>query len=132
MSTTTQIVQSLVSQVGYGAGHVTRVAPVQSLWAGYGSIYAVETAGSNDDRLIVKHFTPPAHRRIGDDSEDHRRKLRSYSVERVFYERLSRKLIDAGLEAVLFRIPGSKHMYNTRTCSFACLLFGAEIAISLL
>ncbi len=96
MSTTTQIVQSLVSQVGYGAGHVTRVAPVQSLWAGYGSIYAVETAGSNDDRLIVKHFTPPAHRRIGDDSEDHRRKLRSYSVERVFYERLSRKLIDAG------------------------------------
>jgi hypothetical protein len=85
-----QIVQSLVSQLGYSVGHVKTV---QSLWAGYGAIFSCTADG---DRLIVKHFTPPAHRRVENDSEDHRRKLRSYSVERVFYEALSQKLIDAG------------------------------------
>ncbi len=94
MCQNTKVVQSLLSQVGYSAGHVKNVHVVQSLWAGYGSLYACSAA--NGDRLIVKHFTPPAHRRVEDDSEDHKRKLRSYDVERVFYEALSQRLLDAG------------------------------------
>lgn len=87
--TSTQVVQSLVHQVGYS--QVKNIHVVQSLWAGYGRLYSCIADG---DSLIVKHFTPPGTNEK--ESEDHMRKLKSYSVERVFYETLSQKLIDRG------------------------------------
>lgn len=72
---------------------------LQSLWAGYGSIYAVEATSSDaagaiqkrSIRLIMKVIAPP---HAVKETEGHLRKMLSYHVEQYFYERISGLLKD--------------------------------------
>ena len=59
---------------------------VQALWSGYGEIRRATLAGTATSHVIVKHVVPPsgaAHTAL--EARSHRRKLRSYEVERAFY-----------------------------------------------
>jgi hypothetical protein len=61
---------------------------VQSLWSRYGEIRRVELSGAHAPSVIVKRVTPPAATELARDARalrSHRRKLRSYDVERAFY-----------------------------------------------
>jgi hypothetical protein len=60
---------------------------VQSLWGGYGEVVRYEVSGVPDggalgESVIVKHVKPGKGQ-----GRSHDRKMRSYDVERVFYER---------------------------------------------
>jgi Phosphotransferase enzyme family len=66
-----------------GVKAATLEARLQGLWGGYGEVLRVELDGSR--RAIVKRVRPPRD----DGSLSHRRKLRSYEVERAFYARYS-------------------------------------------
>jgi hypothetical protein len=63
--------------------------PIQSLWGGYGELRRAEIRRDNTTQsVIVKHVTPPPERSLSASPEklrSHRRKLRSYAVELVFY-----------------------------------------------
>jgi hypothetical protein len=74
-------------------GRVTGVEVVQSLWSGYGRLLRVRLEGAAHPSVIVKHVRPPsddAHPRGWSGRASHERKLRSYEVERRFYERHNR------------------------------------------
>jgi Phosphotransferase enzyme family len=65
-----------------GAESVTLGERVQSLWGGYGELWRAELRqGGDASNVVVKHVQPPPD----DGSRSHRRKLRSYEVERAFY-----------------------------------------------
>jgi hypothetical protein len=68
---------------------VTLGERVQTLWGGYGEIRRVSLSGTPIPNAIVKYVLPPASAelaRSGPETRSHRRKLRSYEVERAFYE----------------------------------------------
>lgn len=67
-----------------GADEVLLGERLQALWGGYGELWRAELhSGTTRTPVVVKSVRPP-----GDDaSRSHKRKLRSYEVERVFYER---------------------------------------------
>jgi len=69
-----------------GASRVELGERVQELWSGYGEIRRATLVGSNTTPVIVKWVVPP-HATTHDAAEarSHRRKLRSYEVERAFY-----------------------------------------------
>jgi hypothetical protein len=75
-----------------------------SLWAGYGSIRALEiiTASGQTIHLICKIIEPPGSsgsgkgQRANHESEEHQRKLRSYLVEEEFYRVISPSLQSSG------------------------------------
>jgi hypothetical protein len=59
---------------------------VQSLWGGYGEIRRATLSGTTNASVIVKHVVPPRRAELGPaETRSHRRKLRSYEVERAFY-----------------------------------------------
>jgi hypothetical protein len=61
---------------------------VQELWSGYGEIRRATLMGSSTTPVIVKWVVPPAGTtRDAAEARSHRRKLRSYDVERAFYRR---------------------------------------------
>jgi hypothetical protein len=66
---------------------------IQSLWSGYGEIWRVDLAGPAGmgarfpETLIVKWVNPP----VGGSDLSHRRKLRSYEVERSWYGRFAER-----------------------------------------
>ena len=64
-----------------GAASTTTVARVQSLWEGYGEVLRVGLTGAGAASVILKEVRPPSGR-----GRSHARKLRSYEVERAFYE----------------------------------------------
>lgn len=64
-----------------GAASTTTVVRVQSLWEGYGEVLRVGLTGADAASVIVKEIRPPTGR-----GRSHARKLRSYEVERAFYE----------------------------------------------
>jgi hypothetical protein len=67
-----------------GAERAALGARLQSLWGDYGELWRAElVSGNQTSPAVVKVVQPPP----GDPSLSHRRKLRSYEVERVFYER---------------------------------------------
>ncbi len=67
-----------------GSDAVTLGERLQSLWGGYGELWRAElTQGASVTHVVVKHVRPPP----GGTSRSHRRKLRSYEVEQIFYAR---------------------------------------------
>lgn len=59
---------------------------LQTLWGGYGDLLRVRLGDGTS--TIVKHVRPPRD----DGTVSHRRKLRSYEVERAFYERYAARV----------------------------------------
>jgi hypothetical protein len=73
---------------GTGAARVELSEPVQELWNGYGEIRRATLVGASVRSVIVKWVVPPAASRLdAAEARSHRRKLRSYEVERAFYRR---------------------------------------------
>lgn len=109
--TRAEIINDVLQRSGITDG-VASTQPVQSLWKGYGQILRVRLAtaeppeitntvdGTTGPRtVIVKHIAPPIHGpEVG--SVSHRRKVRSYQVERAFYESFA-----AQLDPPLCRVP---------------------------
>ena len=65
------------------------IEEIQTLWSGYGSLFR---AKAGKGTVIAKWISPPAqmrHPRGFGGAHSHARKLRSYRVEREFYERWS-------------------------------------------
>ena len=63
---------------------------IQSLWSGYGSILRVKLSGYFREYVIVKHVNPPNasnHPRGWNSNISHDRKLKSYEVEKHWYEK---------------------------------------------
>ncbi|HEY8943427.1 MAG TPA: phosphotransferase [Polyangiaceae bacterium] len=89
-----------------GATGATLGERVQTLWGGYGEIRRVTLTGTHPATVIVKYVVPPAKPEPSDTPEgrSHRRKLRSYEVERAFYERYARR---CGANC---RVPASLHV----------------------
>ena len=67
-----------------GAAEAVRGERLQSLWSGYGSISRVRLTGTGFPSVVVKEVRPPAATGLS-----HRRKLRSYEVERAWYTGLA-------------------------------------------
>lgn len=70
-----------------GAGGARPLETVQQLWGGYGSIVRYELSGSLLRRVVVKYVCLAEGPQGGASGISHRRKLRSYEVERQWYER---------------------------------------------
>lgn len=69
---------------------VLSVTQVQALWSGYGAIYRMQLGGPQPRPVVVKAVAPPNqvhHPRGWSSDRSHRRKLRSYEVERAWYLR---------------------------------------------
>lgn len=67
-----------------GADQVTLGERLQALWGGYGELWRAELrSGTQLSPVVVKWVRPPRD----DASRSHRRKLRSYDVEKAFYTR---------------------------------------------
>jgi Phosphotransferase enzyme family len=82
---------ALLRRVAHAAGVSAAQVEVrlQSLWGGYGELLRVTLEDGRS--AIVKHVRPPRD----DGSVSHRRKLRSYEVERAFYARYSARCLEA-------------------------------------
>jgi aminoglycoside phosphotransferase (APT) family kinase protein len=61
-----------------GARSARPQARIQSLWSGYGEVRRIALQGAAVDTVVVKHVKPPV--------DAHPRKLRSYQVERCWYQ----------------------------------------------
>lgn len=73
--------------------HADRAEPaerLQRLWSGYGEVRRVRLHGAPRASVVVKVVDPPplSHPPGGAEDRSHARKLRSYQVERTFYETL--------------------------------------------
>lgn len=67
-----------------GADRVTLSERLQALWGGYGELWRAELCTKGIlTQVVVKSVQPPRD----DASRSHRRKVRSYDVERAFYRR---------------------------------------------
>lgn len=87
-----------------GASAVRLGERVQSLWGGYGEIRRATLSGALNESVIVKHVVPPkSAARDSAETRSHRRKLRSYEVERAFYRAFARRC-GAGC-----RVPAALH-----------------------
>lgn len=75
-----------------GAERVTLGERLQSLWGGYGELWRAELQSAGTlASVVVKVVRPPA----GDATLSHRRKLRSYEVERHFYQHYATRCAEA-------------------------------------
>jgi hypothetical protein len=69
-----------------GASRVELGERVQALWSGYGEILRATLVDSSMTPVIVKYVIPPSGTTLSSaEARSHRRKLRSYEVERAFY-----------------------------------------------
>lgn len=71
------------------ASAITRTEAVQTLWSGYGEIKRYELSGGNYPSAIVKHIQLPGesqHPKGWNTTLSHQRKLKSYQVERNWYQ----------------------------------------------
>ena len=69
-----------------GASAVELGERVQVLWSGYGEIRRAALSGAAAASVIVKYVVPPSGAaQSAAEARSHRRKLRSYEVERAFY-----------------------------------------------
>lgn len=66
-----------------GARRARKRERIQSLWSGYGELFRVELDGGPHRTAVVKWVRPPAS---ASSDVGNARKLRSYTVERAFYE----------------------------------------------
>jgi hypothetical protein len=74
-----------------GAQTATRLEMVQRLWSGYGEIVRYGLTGCGSASVIVKHVKLPGRSRRSQTDLSHRRKVRSYQVETVWYSQWSRQ-----------------------------------------
>jgi hypothetical protein len=73
-----------------GATNLRETERIQSLWSGYGSIIRYELTGSDIPSVVVKHVqvaSRPGHPRGWNSDISHQRKMRSYQIETVWYQR---------------------------------------------
>ena len=80
-----------------GATRCREIGMVQRLWSGYGRVLRYELEGTTRKSLIVKHISPPAaadHPRGWNTDRSHQRKLRSYQIESVWYQRFAARAGD--------------------------------------
>jgi len=71
-----------------GGEPVRRLDLIQELWSGYGAIYRAALGSAEPRSVVVKSVAPPSrtqHPRGWNTDLSHRRKLRSYEVERSWY-----------------------------------------------
>lgn len=74
------------------ATEASREQHIQTLWSGYGEIFRARLTGGPARAVVVKWVRPPSaasHPRGWASDRSHQRKLRSYAVERAFYERFA-------------------------------------------
>lgn len=72
-----------------GANYIISSECVQSLWSGYGEIRRYHLAGGKYKSVIVKHIQLPKvidHPQGWNTEISHKRKIKSYQVERVWYQ----------------------------------------------
>lgn len=78
-----------------GAKSAKRGERIQSLWGGYGELLRMELAGTAQSHVVVKHAQPPQVSRgtklSTESAHSHARKLRSYGVEKLWYERFAER-----------------------------------------
>lgn len=75
---------------------------IQSLWSGYGVIQRVKLDLSDHPSAIVKHIDlsqARQNRRGWSGDVSHQRKVRSYEIEKTFYETYSQKCSELGRDA---------------------------------
>lgn len=83
-------IRQLTKAANAGEGRV-----LQSLWSGYGHISRHTLCGADHESLIIKHIQLKPHRnhqRGRSPDRGHRRKLKSYQVERYWYEHFNAML----------------------------------------
>jgi hypothetical protein len=68
-----------------GAQTTTRLEIVQRLWSGYGEIVRYGLTGGDKASVIVKHVALSDHGHRSQNALSHRRKVRSYQVETIWY-----------------------------------------------
>jgi thiamine kinase-like enzyme len=76
------------------ATSISRSESVQTLWSGYGEINRYTLVGGNYSSLIVKHIQLPdvnQHPKGWNTDLSHQRKLKSYQVERQWYQQFAKK-----------------------------------------
>ncbi len=74
------------------AKEITQTKPIQSLWSGYGSILRVNLKGAEMSSVVVKQINLEegnAHPRGWNTDLSHQRKLKSYLVEKHWYQHYS-------------------------------------------
>lgn len=84
-------VQSLILRKT-GARKITHIQTIQNLWSGYGKIIRVGLEGASVKSIIVKQVQLPEkknHPRGWNTDIGHQRKLKSYRVESIWYEKFS-------------------------------------------
>lgn len=77
-----------------GANEIVDAISVQSLWSGYGEIKRYHLKGGEYPSVIVKHIQLPErsdHPRGWNTNISHQRKLKSYQVEKAWYEQYAHK-----------------------------------------
>ena len=80
-----------------GASKLFEKEIIQSLWSGYGKISRYELTGSKLKTVVVKHIKFPSdvdHPRGWNSNLSHERKVKSYEVEKNWYENHSSKCIE--------------------------------------
>ena len=93
-----------------GASAISRTQSVQTLWSGYGEIKRYILEGGKYPSVIVKHIRLQGddnHPRAWNTNISHQRKLKSYQVERTWYQHYASKTDD------LCRLPQSLHALDT-------------------
>lgn len=75
-----------------GARDLFEMEQIQELWSGYGAILRYGLTGASAQTVVVKHVCLPEakqHTREWDTNLSHKRKLRSYEVEKSWYRNWS-------------------------------------------
>lgn len=75
-----------------GATALNEIEEIQSLWSGYGKIIRYGLKGSTTNSVVIKHVRPPMqekHPRGWNTDLSHARKIKSYQVEKTWYDKWS-------------------------------------------
>ena len=79
-----------------GASAISKKTMIQELWSGYGALMRVELEGANVGSVVAKYIqlsVKSVHPRGWNTDLSHQRKLKSYQVEKAWYEKYSKKSI---------------------------------------
>lgn len=82
-----QLAATILEATGADGWEVVEV--IQELWSGYGEIVRIRLTGSPMDTVVVKHVRTSStgqHPRGWDSDIGHRRKVRSYLLESIWYQ----------------------------------------------
>ncbi len=97
-STHTPVDRALLARIAdeLGAASAELESAIQDLWSGYGQVCRVRLVGGPAETVVAKVVAAPGaggrHPRGWNSDRSNARKLRSYGIERVFYERYAGEL----------------------------------------